>query len=446
MNNSFQKMHNIIERNDKLMKEGLFTMNEIKRITIIKSVIDKKRTQKEAAISLGISDRQVRNIIKKIKEQGFEGIKHKNKSHKPKHAFSEDFKQKIINLKLSNDYVNTNFSHFKDLLKERENINISYSALYNILKSSNINSKKSHRDKMVHRRRKRKDYEGLLVQTDGTPYDWFNIGKKYSLHGYIDDATGKILGLYMCENECLMGYLEITRQMLENYGSPVMIYSDKYSVFFPNSSQKLTVQEQLDGKDKPTTQFHRILDFLGIELIPASTSQAKGRIERLWQTLQDRLTEEFKLNNIKTIKEANDFLPSYIKKFNKQFAIQPKCKESKFIKLPSYVDLDLLLTSKLTRTIDASGTFSIHNNKFQIIDNNILPRSKVDIYISHKIGIIVVHNKRRYNVVCLQNLPSVNSTLNFNKMFQEHQSEVISFATNLCSYDAKTYKPLLTSS
>ena len=144
----------------------------------------------------------------------------------------------------------------------------------------------------------------MLVQTDGTPFDWFNIGNKYSLHGYIDDATGKILGLYMCENECLMGYLEITRQMLKKYGSPVAIYSDKYSVFFPTSSQKLTTEEQLEGKEKPTTQFHRIMDFLGIELIAASTSQAKGRIERLWETLQDRLVTEFKINNIKTIDDA----------------------------------------------------------------------------------------------------------------------------------------------
>ena len=147
----------------------------------------------------------------------------------------------------------------------------------------------------------------MLVQTDGTPFDWFNIGKKYSLHGYIDDATGKILGLYMCENECLMGYLEITRQMLKKYGSPIAIYSDKYSVFFPTSYQKVTIEEELKGKLKPTTQFHRIMDFLGIELIAASTSQAKGRIERLWETLQDRLVTEFKINHITTIEKLINF-------------------------------------------------------------------------------------------------------------------------------------------
>lgn len=428
------------------MKEGIYNMNELKRITTIQSVIDKKRTQKEAANVLKISERQIRTLVKRFREDGPDGIKHKNKFNKPIHSFSKDFKNKIIELKLSNDYIDTNFSHFRDLLEERENIKISYSALYSILHSNNIISKKSHKPRKTHRRRKRKECEGMLVQTDGTPFDWFNIGRKYSLHGYIDDATGKILGLYMCENECLMGYLEITRQMLKNYGSPVAIYSDKYSVFFPTASQKITTEEQLEGKEKPTTQFKRIMDVLGVELIAASTSQAKGRIERLWETLQDRLVTEFKINNIKTIKDANEFLPKYITKYNKKFAIKPEKNESKFIPLPPYVDLDILLTNKFTRVIDNAGTFTIKNKKFQIIDNNILPNTKVDIYISHKIGIIVEYKQKRYKVVCLDNVPSRYSTLNLNKICKEHQSEVKQFATNLCSYNSKEYSPLLVTS
>lgn len=430
------------------MKEGRFNMNEVKRISIIESVVQKKRTQKEAAYALRISERQVRNIVKRFKEEGYEGIRHKNKTHKPANAFSKDFIDKIVQLKLSDDYIDTNFCHFRDLLKERENINISYSSLYNILKSNGIDSKKSHRDKKIHRRRQRKACEGLLVQTDGTPYDWFNIGKMYSLHGYIDDATGKIIGLYMCENECLMGYLEITRQMLKNYGSPVAIYSDKYSVFFPAKSQKVTVEEQLDGKDKPTTQFQRIMDVLGIELIAASTSQAKGRIERLWQTLQDRLVTEFKLNNIHTIEEANTFLPSYIEKYNAKFAVEPENPNSKFVRVPSYVDLDLLLANKFTRIIDNSGTFSIQNHKFQIASKDILPGAKIEIYMSHKIGIIAIYKEKRYEVLCIEDVPSKysNSTLNFNKFCKEHQANVKKIATSLCSYNSKEKSPLLVSS
>ena len=428
------------------MKEGMFNMNELKRISIIQSVVDKKRTQKEAAIALKISDRQVRNLVKRFKEEGAEGLKHKNKPHKPSHALQQNIIDKIVKLKLSDNYIDTNFAHFRDLLNEREGITISYSALYKILKSHNINSKKSHHDKKIHRRRKRKECEGLLVQTDGTPYDWFGIGKMYSLHGYIDDATSKILGLYMCENECLLGYLEITRQMLENYGSPVAIYSDKFSVFFPAKSQKLTIEDELNGKKKPTTQFKRIMDSLGVELIAASTSQAKGRIERLWETLQDRLTIEFKLNNITTIEDANNFLPSYIEKYNAQFAIEPTNKKSKFIPIPAYIDLDLLLAGKWTRVLDSSGTFTIQNHKFQVADENILPGAKVDVYISHKIGIIVLYNKKRYKVICSEDVPSKYSTLTFKKFCKEHQAKVLEVATSLCSYNSKEQYPLLTSS
>ncbi len=428
------------------MKEGMFNMNELKRISIIQSVVDKKRTQKEAAIALKISDRQIRNLVKRFKEEGAEGLKHKNKLHKPSHAFQQNIIDKIVKLKLSDNYIDTNFAHFRDLLNEREGITISYSALYKILKSHNINSKKSHHDKKIHRRRKRKECEGLLVQTDGTPYDWFGIGKMYSLHGYIDDATSKILGLYMCENECLLGYLEITRQMLENYGSPVAIYSDKFSVFFPAKSQKLTIEDELNGKKKPTTQFKRIMDSLGVELIAASSSQAKGRIERLWETLQDRLTIEFKLNNITTIEDANKFLPRYIEKYNVQFAIEPSNKKSKFIPIPAYIDLDLLLAGKWARVLDSSGTFTIQNHKFQVADKNILPGAKVDVYISHKIGIIVLYNKKRYKVICSEDVPSKYSTLTFKKFCKEHQAKVLEVATSLCSYNSKEQYPLLTSS
>lgn len=421
-------------------------MDELKRINIIQSVMDKKRTQKEAAIALNLSDRQIRNIIHNYKLKGSDGIKHQNKFHKPLNSFSDEFKENIINLKLSDNYIDTNFSHFKDLLEERENIKISYSSLYNILTSNDIISKKKHKDRKTHRRRKRKESEGILVQTDGTPFDWFQNGNKYSLHGYIDDATGKILGLYMCEHECLMGYLEITRQMLTNYGSPVAIYSDKYSVFFPNKSQKITNEELLDGKERPTTQFGRIMDYLGVELIAASTSQAKGRIERLWETLQDRLVTEFKINNINTIDNANMFLLKYISKYNKKFSIEAENKESKFIPIPTYIDLDLLLTNKLTRVIDSAGTFTIQNRKFQILNNDILPRVKVDIYISHKIGIIAEHNKKRYKIICIDDLPQKYSALNLENYYKEHKSNVLAFATSLCSYNSKQYDPLLITS
>lgn len=178
-------------------------------------------------------------------------------------------------------------------------------------------------------------------------------------------------------------------------------------------------------------------------MFAASTSQAKGRIERLWNTFQDRLITEFKLSNVTSIDEANKFLESYIKKYNKKFAVEAESPDSNFVPVPSYIDLDFLLSIKMTRTIDNSGSFTIQNKRFQILNNNIMPKSKINIYISKKIGIIAEHNNTKYKVICSDNLPSKYSTLNMNKFYKEHYQELYSFALDLLTYNAKEKEPLL---
>lgn len=428
------------------MKGMEFTEMDIEKLIVIQSVIDGKRTGKEASNKLNLSERQIWRLVKKVKNSGVEGIKHGNCFiHQPRFITFE-FKEHIKNLKLSDDYCDANFKHFQELIEEHENIKISYTSLYKILTEYGIKSKKKHKDRKTHRQRKRKAHEGDLVQADGTPFDWFKDGHMYSIHGFIDDATGKVLGAYMCEHECLLGYLEVLRQMLKNYGIPKCLYPDKFSVFFPAKGQKITIEEQLQGKEKPTTQFKRIIDVLGIDMFAASTSQAKGRIERLWNTFQDRLVTEFKLNKIKTIDEANEFLKTYIKKYNKQFAVKAKNEESNFVPVPSYIDLDLLLAIKITRKIDSSGSFTIKNKRFQILNNNIMPKSKINIYISKKIGIIAEHNNTKYKVICSDNLPSKYSSISMNEFYKEHYQELYSFALSLLTYDAKEKEPLLVTS
>lgn len=428
------------------MKGIEFTEMDIEKLIVIEAVIDGKRTGKEASDKLNLSERQIWRLVKKVRENGPEGIKHKNCFIKQPRFITPELKEHIKNLKLSDDYCDTNFTHFQELLEERESIKISYTSLYKILTEYGIKSKKKHRKRNTHRQRKRKSHEGDLVQADGTPFDWFKDGHMYSIHGFIDDATGKVLGAYMCEHECLLGYLETLRQMLKNYGIPKCLYPDKFSVFFPVKGQKLTIEEQLQGKTKPTTQFKRIIDVLGIDMFPAATSQAKGRIERLWNTFQDRLVTEFKLAKIKTIDEANEFLKSYLKKYNKKFAVKAESDESNFVPVPTYLDLDLLLAIKITRTIDNSGSFTIKNKKFQILNNNIMPKSKINVYISKKIGIIAEYNNTKYKVICSDNLPSKYSTLSMNEFYKEHYQELFSFALSLLTYNAKEKEPLLVTS
>ncbi len=382
----------------------MLKQKDLKRATLIEACIKGECTVKQVANALGLSERRVKQIKKEVKENGVKSIQHGNRGRKPKNTISDETRKRILELRSSYEYEISNFKHFQELLKERENIDISYSALYNILRNAGIKSPKKHRKTKLHHRRKRKECEGMMLQADGTPFEWFGDGQKYSLHGFIDDATGKITGLYMCKNECLLGYLEVLRQTLENYGIPISLYPDKYSVFFPPKKvdDHITIEEQLNGREKGITQFGRIVEELGIEMFAASSPQAKGRIERLWETLQSRLVTEFRIHHIKTMEEANIFLIQYIEKYNSKFAIEATSKKNVFLKLPKRYNLDELLCVRFERTIDNAGVFSINNSKFQIMDRHLPPKTRIQIYLSEKIGMRVKSNNKTYDVQPLE--------------------------------------------
>lgn len=382
----------------------MLKQKEIKRATLIEACINGQCTVRQVADALGLSERRVKQIKKEVKENGVKSIQHGNRGRKPKNTISDETKKKILDLRSSYEYELSNFKHFQEILKEREDIDISYSALYNILHNAGIKSPKKHRKSKLHHRRKRKESEGMMLQADGTPFDWFGNDQKYSLHGFIDDATGKITGLYMCKNECLLGYLEVLRQTLENYGIPISLYPDKYSVFFPPKKvdDHVTIEEQLNGREKGITQFGRIVEELGITMFPANSPQAKGRIERLWETLQSRLVTEFRINKITTIEQANIFLSSYINIYNSKFSVKPLNKKTMFLKLPKRYDLDELLCVKFERTIDNAGVFSLNNSKFQVLDRSLPPKTKIKIYLSQKNGMVVKVNNKTYDVQPLE--------------------------------------------
>ena len=382
----------------------MMKQKEIKRATLIEACINGQCTVKQVANALGISERRVKQIKKEVKENGVKSIQHGNRGRQPKNTISNDTRRKILELRSSYEYEISNFKHFQELLKERENIDISYSALYNILHNAGIKSPKKHHKSKLHHRRKRKESEGMMLQADGTPFDWFGKGEKYSLHGFIDDATGKITGLYMCKNECLLGYLEVLRQTLENFGIPISLYPDKYSVFFPPKkvNDHITIEEQLNGREKGITQFGRIVEELGISMFPASSAQAKGRVERLWETLQSRLVTEFRINKINTIEQANAFLQNYINKYNSKFAVLPINSKSMFLKLPKKYNLDELLCVQFERTIDNAGVFSLNNSKFQVLEKRLPPKTKVTIYLSQKLGMVVKANNKICDVQPLE--------------------------------------------
>lgn len=366
---------------------------------IIKCCVDGNMTVKQAANRLGFSERYIKKLKARYKKYGVSSMLHGNCGRQPKRTLDVALKQKILDIRKQPDFDTVNVMHFKDILEEKYNIIVSYSFLYNFLKKNNIKSPRKHRKIKVHHRRNRRSKIGELLQVDATPHEFFTGDKnKYTLHGLIDDASGQITGLYMCKNECMQGYFEVIRQTLKNFGVPENIYADGSSIFFTTKKDKLTLHEQLSGVEEPNTQFGKIMDELGIHLIHAGSSQAKGRIERLWNTLHDRLITEFKINSITNMEQANIFFKEYIKKYNKKFKVKPKDKKKAFIPLLKSVNLDTLLTVKYKRIVDNGVCFSLNNVSFKIENIDILPRTKVDILISKKIGIKVLYKNKLYTV------------------------------------------------
>jgi len=388
---------------------------------VIKCCVEGKMTIKQGAKRLGLSERHVKKLKARYKEFGASSMLHGNCGKQPKHTLDTTLRQRILDIRSLPEYDTVNVSHFKDLLEELHNIKISYSAIYRLLQKHNIKSPRKHRKPKQHRRRVRRPQKGELLQADATPHFFFGNDKEAAtLHGFIDDATSNITGLYMCKNECMHGYFEITRQTFRNFGVPESIYADGSSIFFSTSKDKLTIEEELSGMEEPNTQYGKIMDMVGCTLIKAGSSQAKGRVERLWNTLHDRLITEFKIHNITTIEEANKFLVGYVKKYNKRFAVKPKDKKSSFIPLLKSVNLDTLLAVKYERQVDNTACFSYRSITFQIQNIQISPKTYVELLISKRIGMKARYKDNLYSIIpildknniAIDNTDSINNIVN----------------------------------
>jgi transposase len=374
---------------------------ELGRLALIQGALEGNYTAVYVAKRLGVSVRQVKRIKRAVREQGEGAVIHGNAGKHPANYTEEGLRERIIALKKTSPYDETNFTHFRELLSEREAIEISYTTLSAVLKGAGIVSKKKHRGGgKKFSRRKRRDPFGELLQADATPFDWFGSGERVALHGFIDDATGRIVALYFCKNECLMGYLELLRQTLTQYGIPQEIYADKAGIFFVNTKKAAnwTPEELLAGKPLTKTQFGAVVEKLGIGLISAHTPQAKGRIERLWETLQDRLPIWFKLNGITNLEKANAVLPSFIVEYNARFAVLPEVSESAFVPLAPENNLDTLLAVQYERTTDNCGCFSFQNFTFQIDSDRVLAKKKIRFLFSERLGFKAYYNKQYYPV------------------------------------------------
>src|SRR5665647_1133123 len=311
-----------------------------------------------AAELLGVSPRQVRRLRLRFRDEGFEAVVHGNRGRSPVNRTDPALLDRILALAgPGGKYHDLNACHLQEILAwPEEGIVIGRSTLDRLLRQAGLR-KEAGASAPVHRRRRaRRPAEGMLLQIDGSPFDWLEgRGPKASLIGAIDDATGKIVFLVFRLTEDQVGYLLLLRTVALSYGLPMSIYHDRHTIL--RSPKQPTLEEELAGQP-PMSQIQRVMAELGIESIPAHSPQAKGRIERLWGTLQDRLTKELRLAGITTLEEANVFLPGFIERYNARFAKAPQDPQSAWVVLPAELDLNYYFAVRETRKVRADHCIS----------------------------------------------------------------------------------------
>jgi transposase len=369
-------------------------MDENQKYEIIKKLVDSNGNKKTAAVKIGCTDRHINRLIKGYKEKGKAFFVHGNRGRQPASTLSTDTKQLVLDL-YRTLYYGCNLTHYSELLAEKENIKVSISTISSILRKEFILSPKANRSTKktvkkelealkaetkskkkvaalqssildledAHPRRPRCAYFGEMLQMDASLHHWFGSSKT-QLHIAVDDATGAILGAYFDEQETLKGYYHVLHQILSSYGIPYQFFTDNRTVFEYKKKHETSVEKDT------STQFGYACKQLGIDIRTSSVAQAKGRVERMFGTLQSRLPVELRLANVSSIEEANEFLNSYIKKFNKRFALPIDSIKSVFETQPDNETINLTLAVLSSRKID-NGSCLKYQNQYYLPVNSL---------------------------------------------------------------------------
>jgi transposase len=348
-----------------------------------------------AAELLGVGARQVRRLRVRFRQAGFAAVTHGNRGRSPANRTDPALLARILALAgPGGKYQDLNVCHLQELLAA-EQIAIGRSTLDRLLKQAGLRQLAKAAAPVHRRRRLRRPAEGMLLQIDGSPFAWLEErGPKADLIGAIDDATGQILFLLFRPSEDQIGYLLLLRSVAQRYGLPMSIYHDRHTIL--RSPKQPTLEEQLAGQ-APMSQIQRIMTELGIESIAAYSPQAKGRIERLWGTLQDRLTKELRLAGITTLAAANAFLPGFIERYNARFAQAPQDTNCAWVPLPEDLDLNYYFALRETRKVRADHCISFANRLLQLLpapQDPSLVGQRITVHIVPEGDIYLYHGKR----------------------------------------------------
>lgn len=379
------------------MRKVELRMNEKLKYKVIKKLVETNGNKERAAVALGRSVRQIDRMIAGYKAKGKEFFIHGNRNRKPVHALTETQKTEVEQIYLSK-YFDCTYTAFTEYLAQKENITLSVDEVRTILIDKYIFSPRTHKStkkrikkqllkeqeqaktqrekakiqaKIVatedaHPRQPRCQYFGEEIQMDACIHLWF--GKtKTALHAAIDDATGQVVGLYFDKEETLNGYYNITHQILTKYGIPYLIKTDRRTIFTYKKKASSNIEEDT------FTQYAYACHQLGIHIETSSVPEFKPRVERLFQTLQQRIPQELRLAQINTIEEANKFLGTYIKQYNDKFALCINNSKSVMENQPSNEKINLTLAVLCKRVVDSGHSIKYKNKYYRFVNKNGAP-------------------------------------------------------------------------
>jgi len=368
-----------------------------KREFVFRELDAHRMTAVEAAQSLGISERQVWRLLAAFRREGVEAVVHGNRGRAPKQTLSPELRQRIAEL-AQTKYAGFNRTHFTEKLKTDEKINVSRATVWRILQEAKIESPQRHRRPKHRSRRERRPRAGMMLQVDASDHDWFQgRGPSLSLLGAVDDATGEVVAALFRNQEDAHGYMLMLRHIVEHRGIPLAIYADQHSIFIVTPGEKETLDEQLAGERVPT-QLGRVLNDLEIQMITALSPQAKGRVERLWETFQDRLVSELRLAGICTLDDANQFLAGYLPVFNAQFARSPAETENAYRPVPARLDLNVIFAFQYSRIVANDNTVRASGTMIQIPENanrSSYAKAKILFCVGLDGSTFIMHNGQR---------------------------------------------------
>ncbi len=335
------------------------TQRALHRLKVIEAVTDRRLTQTEAGGQLGLTPRQVKRLVAAYRARGAAGLVSQRLGQPSNRRLKEPLREAIRALLVAR-YPDFGPTLAQEKLLEVHQIEVSIETVRQLQMELGLWRPKRRQAARTFQLRERRGRFGELIQIDGSPHDWFEgRGPRCTLIVFIDDATGRLVQLRFAPSETTAVYMGVLRRHLEQYGRPVALYSDRHSIF------RINQVEPANGAT--TTQFGRALEGLDIEAIHAHTPQAKGRVERANQTLQDRLVKELRLRGINDLESANAYLPAFMADFNPRFAVAPSSEEDAHrLLLHSPRALELLLAEQEERTLAKNLTLQYRNVAYQL--------------------------------------------------------------------------------